>query len=160
VLTHEEAAMSRRVCCVLLLCLAAPGPCRADDDALKKELARLEGTWVVVKMEVNGRSLLEKGKPEAPLVIKDGKITSDAKQAPKGGLDLTKVLDPAKKPKTVTLPLEGNVKFYGIYEVNGDELRVCGDGVDTAMEKNPEGRRPKEFDSSKGLLVVFRRVKR
>jgi uncharacterized protein (TIGR03067 family) len=75
-------------------------------------------------------------------------------------LELAKVLDPSKQPKTVTLPLEGNVKFYGIYEVQGDELRVCGDGVDTSQELNPEGRRPKKFDSSEGLLIVFKRRKK
>jgi hypothetical protein len=37
-------------------------------------------------------------------------------------------------------------------------LYVCGDGVDTAQEKNPEGRRPKQFKSSEGLLLVFKRT--
>jgi uncharacterized protein (TIGR03067 family) len=151
--------MRRFLLCAGLLCSLAAVPVRADD-AGKKEAAKLEGTWTVVKMEVNGKSLLEKDKPEPRLVIKDGKVTSDDKQAPKGGAELSKILDPSKKPKAITLPLEGSVKFYGIYEVNGDELRVCGDGVDSAMEKKPEGRRPKEFDSSKGLLIVFKREKK
>jgi uncharacterized protein (TIGR03067 family) len=129
-------------------------------DARKAEFAKLEGTWVIVKMEVNGKSLLEKDKPEPKLIIKDGKITSDDRRGPKGGLELAKVLDPSKKPKTVTLSLEGNVKFYGIYEVQGDELRVCGDGVDTSQELNPGGRRPKKFDSNEGLLLVFKRQKK
>jgi hypothetical protein len=34
------------------------------------------------------------------------------------------------------------------------------DGVDTAMEKNPEALRPKEFDSNKGLSLVFKRDKK
>jgi hypothetical protein len=72
-------------------------------------------------------------------------------------MDLSKFLNASKKPKTVTYPYEGKLVFYGIYEVKGDELRVCGDGVDTATEKNPETRRPKEFDSNKGLLLVFKR---
>jgi uncharacterized protein (TIGR03067 family) len=129
------------------------------DDA-KKELAKLEGTWTIVKMEINGKSLLEKDKPEPKLVIKDGRVTSDATQAPKGGAELSKILDPSKNPKTVTLPLDGKVQFYGIYEVVGGELRVCGDGVDTAQEKNPEGRRPREFSSNKGLLIVLQREKK
>jgi hypothetical protein len=52
------------------------------------------------------------------------------------------------------------ITFYGIYEVKGDELRVCGDGVDTASENNPEGRRPKKYDSKEGLLLVFKRDKK
>jgi hypothetical protein len=48
----------------------------------------------------------------------------------------------------------------GLCEVDGDELRVCGDGVDAAGEKNPEARRPKKFDSKEGLLLVFKREKK
>jgi uncharacterized protein (TIGR03067 family) len=110
-------------------------------------------------MEIDGRSLLEKGE-KWKLIIKDGKLMSDAKTAPKDSLPLAKILDSTKKPKTVTLPYEGKVVFYGIYEVKGDELRVCGDGVDTAMEKDPETRRPKKFDSKEGLLLVFKRDKK
>jgi len=39
-------------------------------------------------------------------------------------------------------------------------LRICGDGVETATEKNPETRRPKKFDSKEGLLLIFNREKK
>jgi len=139
--------------------LLASGQGRAGD-ADRKELAKLDGTWIVVKAEINGKSLLEKVKPEPKLVIKDGKVRSEAKEAPKDGVELSKILDPSKKPKTVTMSFEGRIKFYGIYELDGDEFRICGDGVDIATEKNPEGRRPKEFDSKKGLLIVLMREKK
>jgi uncharacterized protein (TIGR03067 family) len=127
------------------------------DDAAKKELARLEGTWVLVKMEIDGRSLLEEDPPWPKLVIKDGKARLDAEEAE--AIPLAKVLNLSKKPKTVTVAYEGKVTFYGIYEVDGDELRVCGDGVDTAQEKEQEARRPRKFDSKEGLLLVFKRQK-
>ena len=130
----------------------AMGPAAGQGE---KKFADLDGTWTIIKMEVGGKSLLEKDE-KWKLVIKDGKVTSDAKNAPKEAVDISKFLDPSKKPKTVTYPYEGKLTFYGIYEVKGDELRVCGDGVDTATEKNPEARRPKEFDSNKGLLLVFK----
>jgi uncharacterized protein (TIGR03067 family) len=133
----------------------ALGPA-VGQDATK--FAELDGTWTIVKMEIQGKSLLENG-AKWKLIIKDGKATSDAKNAPREAVELSKFLDPSKKPKTVTYPYEGKLTFYGIYEVKGDELRVCGDGVDTATEKNPEARRPKEFDSNKGLLLVFKRGK-
>jgi uncharacterized protein (TIGR03067 family) len=148
--------MIHRFLYVSLLWVLATGPVRSDD-ATKEELARLEGTWTVVKAEVRGMSLLEKDKPAPKLVIKGGKVTSDARRGPDGGLELSKALDPTRKPKTVTLTLEGRIQFYGIYELDGDEFRVCGDGVDTATEKNPDGRRPKVFDSNKGVLIVFKR---
>jgi uncharacterized protein (TIGR03067 family) len=134
----------------------AMGPAVGQDE---KKFADLDGTWTIIKMEVEGKSLLEKGE-KWKLIIKDGKLTSDAKNAPKEAMDLSKFLGPSNNPKTITYPYEGKLTFYGIYEVKGDELRVCGDGVDTATEKNPEARRPKEFDSSKGLLLVFKREKK
>ncbi len=147
--------MIHRFVCISLLWALASGQGRADD-VNKQELAKLDGTWVVVKIEMNGQSLLEKNhSPEQKLVIKGGKVTSGAKEA-----ELSKILDPSKKPKTITGPLDERLKFYGIYEVDGDEIRVCGDIVDTATEKNPEGRRPKGFDSKKGILVVLKREKK
>ena len=40
------------------------------------------------------------------------------------------------------------------------EFPLARPPLDTATEKNPEGRRPKEFDSNKGLLLVFKREKK
>src|SRR5207302_1661412 len=122
----------------------APPPPDDRADAMQKELAKLEGTWSVVTMEISGKSLLEKGKPEPPLVIKDGRIISDAKQAPGGGVELAKIIDPAKKPKQITIPNahggdpKQGVTLIGIYEVNGDELRTCVQAVETANLKARE----------------------
>jgi uncharacterized protein (TIGR03067 family) len=123
-----------------------------------KKFAELEGTWTIVKMEIEGKSLLEKDE-KWQLVVKDGRLTFNGQGGHQEALDLSRFVDPSKKPKAVTYPYEGKLVFYGIYEVKGDELYVCGDGVDTAQEKNPEGRRPKEFKSSEGLLLVFKRTK-
>ena len=125
----------------------------------KDKFAELEGSWTIVKMEIDGRSLLEKDE-KWKLIIKNGKLSSDARKARKDSVDLSKILDPAKKPKTVTAAYEGAITFVGIYEVKGDELRVCGDAVDTATETTPEARRPKKFDSKEGLLLVFKREKK
>jgi uncharacterized protein (TIGR03067 family) len=144
----------------LLACLVAVNPGSAGESR-RKELAKLDGTWTLVKMEIDGKSLLDKARPFPNVVIKDGKATFDGKEPLEGGpVLLAKVLDTSRKPRTVTVPYEGKVAFYGIYEVTGDELRVCGDGVDTAQEPNPEARRPKEFDSKQGLLLVFKRQRK
>ena len=137
--------------------LALPANYAGSQDG--KQLAELDGAWTILQMEIEGKSLLEKGE-KWKLTIKDGKVTSNAKDAPKEAVDLSKFLDPSKKPKTITYPYEGKITFYGIYEVKGDELHVCGDGVDTATEKNPEARRPKKLDSKEGLLLVFKREKK
>jgi uncharacterized protein (TIGR03067 family) len=152
-----------RVLTALFVAALAFSPCPAGDppagDRPKNPFAELQGTWVIAKMEIDGRSLL--GKDEKwNVVVKDGKATFNPKGDPGAEpVVLAKVLDPSSKPKTVTVPYEGKVTFYGIYEVKGDELRVCGDGVDTATEEKPEARRPKKFDSKEGLLLVFKREK-
>lgn len=150
--------MTKRVLMVSFVALLALGLCYSGDQP-KARFAELEGTWVIVKMEIDGKSLLEKDE-KWKVIIKDGKATFSPKSDPKAEpVLLAKVLDTSKKAKTVTVAYEGKLTFYGIYEVKGDELRVCGDGVDTATEKNPEARRPKKIDSKDGLLLVFKREK-
>jgi len=150
--------MTKRFLTVPFVAVLAFGLCQAGDQP-KEKFAELEGTWVIVKMEIEGKSLLEKGE-KWKIVVKDGKATFSPNKDPDAEpILLTKVLDASKKPKTVTVAYEGKITFYGIYEVKGDELRVCGDGVDPADEKNPEARRPKKIDSKEGLLLVFKREK-
>jgi uncharacterized protein (TIGR03066 family) len=162
--TYSEFALDPKVDAKTFELPADKAPDPPADDPLKKELAKLEGTWVVVTMEVNGKSLLEEGKPEPPLVIKGGKMTFDAKQAP-GGWDLAKVLDPTKTPKQITVPNfhggdpKAGVTVVGIYEVNGDELRFCVQEVETARLKEREKERPTAFDSNQGVLTVYKREK-
>jgi len=99
------------------------------------------------------------------MTIKDGKITSDAKDAPKDQeFDSSTIkLDPSHKPKTITIPtfLGGEpskgVTLIGIYELKGDEFKVCVQGVETAKLKEREKERPKAFDSKEGVLVIFKR---
>jgi uncharacterized protein (TIGR03067 family) len=152
----------------MLFALAACTLVAADKpvtEAVKQEWKKLEGTWTIMKMEIEGRSLLDKLKPVPKITIKDGKITSDAKDAPKDEkLDSSTIkLDPSQKPKTVTIanfhggdPKEG-ITLIGIYELKGDELKVCAEAVETARLKEREKERPKAFDSKQGVLVVFRR---
>jgi uncharacterized protein (TIGR03067 family) len=149
-MTRPALAASFVAVLVCSLCHAGGPP--------KAKFAELEGTWVIASIEIADKSLLEKGE-NWKIVIKDGKANFAKNDPAMEPVLLAKVLDASKKPKRVTFAYEGKLAFYGIYEVKGDELRVCGDGVDTATEKNPEARRPKKIDSQSGLLLVFKRVK-
>ena len=121
----------------------------------KKKFADLEGTWTIVKMEAAGKSLLEK-EEKWKIIIKDGKVTSDAKDAPKEGKDLAKYLDPSKKPKEVELILaQGEKTALGIYERSGDTYKLC--------YAAPGQDRPKEFSAKEGTrytLSVWQRKKK
>lgn len=154
---------------IVLFAGLAAGADKPDPAALKKEWASLEGTWTVIRLEIEGKSLLLKEEPPPQVVIKDGKIRGkDArKEALEDTLDSSKVqLDPGAKPKTITIPnfkggdpKEG-VTLIGIYELEGDQLKVCVEGVETAKLKEREKDRPKAFDSKQGLLLVFKRDKK
>jgi uncharacterized protein (TIGR03067 family) len=150
-------AMKMRVVTLSAVAVLALGFARAGDQP-KDKFAELEGTWILVKMEIDGESYLETGE-KWKLVIKDGMATFGAEDAAKvKPLLLAKMLNTSKRPKTITLPFGEMLTFYGIYEVEGDELRVCGVGVDTETEMNSEARRPKDLDTEEGLLLVFKRT--
>jgi uncharacterized protein (TIGR03067 family) len=143
----------------LLLLLAASTSLAADDPSdatVKGEWKRLEGSWTLTKVEMLGNSLLKKDQPEPKMTIKDGKITSNDK------FDSSTIrLDPKPDPKTITIPdFKGPgvpLSWIGIYELNGDELKICIAGIEKAKLKELEILRPKGFDSKQGILLIFKR---
>src|SRR5947209_2611728 len=131
----------------------------ADDkgDAAKKDAEKLQGTWKLVSLEVDGKKAT-KGeiKKEQKMVVEKDKFSStvDDKHSFKG----TFQLDTAKKPKTVdVLVTEGEFKgktLLGIYEVDNDTLRAC--------YAPPGKERPTEFVSKPGsgtYLYSYQREK-
>jgi uncharacterized protein (TIGR03067 family) len=135
------------------LVAAAPAP----DDAVKKEMARLEGTWSVKALTVDGKQVPEEDISKLKVVLKGDTYTleADGKVAEEG----TWTIDPTKKPKTIdTTPKTGDNKgkpSQGIYQLDGDTLKMCF---------GPTGKedRPKEFESKEGTkyeLGVYKREK-
>jgi uncharacterized protein (TIGR03067 family) len=139
------------------LAVATLATARADDEAAKKELKALQGTWKVVAAEQDGDPLdrIVGG----TLVIKANNFA--IKTA--GGTELKGdlILDPAKKPKHVNLahqdgPLKDKT-WQGIYELKGDTLKLC------YAEADSEKERPTEFKTlkkSRLLLVELKREKK
>src|SRR5262249_45781648 len=129
-----------RLCSVLLVAGAALA-LAADEkkDDAKDELKKFEGTWVLVSSEQNGEKApeeaLKKARPKA--TAKGDKVTLFAED--KEVMQLTFTVDPTKKPKTIdstatTGPDKGK-KSLGIYEFDGDTLKICYN----------EKERPKDF---------------
>lgn len=135
-----------------LLMLAA-----GDANQLKKELAKLDGTWVVNELTYNGKDHKEL---TITFVFKAGEVTVKGDESVKKEYGKFKVtLDPGTSPKLMDISIsDGTQKgaaIEGIYELKGeknDELRICAKifGKD----------RPTEFSSPDGgsiaLLVLNR----
>lgn len=133
------------------LCLAAD----AKDDAVKAEKAKLQGTWKVVSLEIDGTKAPEEDIKKMSLVFQDGKAIT--RRTGDKDYEATYTIDPSQKPATVEF-VSGNEKekpIRCIYLLNGDDLKICA--------SMPGDARPKEFTSKKGeqtSLIVLKREKR
>jgi uncharacterized protein (TIGR03067 family) len=138
---------------ILALCCARPvasGP--AKEDAVRKEMARFDGTWQLVSAETDGKKLAEEQARKIKVVIADGRHTVyfGDKVVARG---VRFRVDPTTKPKSVEDTLDDGRVVRGIYELDGDVLRSC---------VAPAGKeRPARFSGAAGTgntLRVFRRV--
>jgi uncharacterized protein (TIGR03067 family) len=130
----------------------------ADDKAdVEKELKKFQGTWTI-ESSVTGGVEIPADQLKGFIVTFEG-----AKHTLKFGDQVfqvgTQKMDPSKSPKTIDVtmtegPSKGTV-MLGIYEFDGDTLKVCFD---------PQGKqRPTEFKSAPGsqnFVNVHKRVKK
>ena len=130
---------------VAVLLLSTIG--RAGD--AKKDEAQLKGTWTVISEEDNGKASKVK---DATVTIGAGKITVKVKG--KKDQESTYKVDTTKKPKAIDIVVDdGKKSKLGIYELDGDTLKLCFG----------EKARPTEFKTSQespGLLLVLKREKK
>lgn len=148
----------------LCVAVAALGLVAADapkPDAVKAELAKMEGTWRLAAAEVDGKQMPEE---QAKLVTRT--ITGDKYEVTRGGKPAgkgTMTVDPTKTPKTVDAEIvmagkDGQphtVKVLGIYEMDGDTMKTC--------LADPSKPRPTEFAAKEGSgqrVFVWKREKK
>jgi uncharacterized protein (TIGR03067 family) len=130
--------------------LAAEAP---EEDAVKKDLERMRGTWVLVSLEENGKTATEARAKEFKVTI-DGEryVFTVGSEVAKGYCKL----DPTKKPRAMDIiheegPLKGKTKL-AVYDFDGDLFKV-------AVAK-PGQDRPEGFAPAAGVLVeVWKREK-
>jgi uncharacterized protein (TIGR03067 family) len=140
--------------CLLVLGVVfvlAPGDA---DDEVKKEVAKFEGTWKWISIEMEKMKIPEDALKDPRMKIVGDKFTvKENADATFGG---TFKVDPSKKPKTIDVTFaDGKEKgktMVGIYELEGDTYKVCID---------PEGKnRPAEFKIQPGSGHVLELLKR
>lgn len=142
----------------VVLLLLSPIPAAAadkKDDAIKDAMAKLEGTYTCIMTETDGMKGDADRVKRLKLVVKDKKWTVYFDN--KVSTLATFTIDPTKKSKTIdltgTMGGDKGVKYLGIYELDGDDLKLCiGDAKS----------RPKVFDGKKGSgrqFEVWKRTK-
>src|ERR1700687_5445857 len=144
----------------ILLVFAAVLLIAADDkkdEAVKKDLEKLQGDWSMVSSERNAVKLADEQVKEYTRTIKDGQITVFV--SGKAVVEATFKIDPTKKPKTVDVTYtSGDNKdktMPGIYETDGDTCKVCFAPVDKE--------RPTDFEAKEGtdcVVTVWKREKK
>jgi uncharacterized protein (TIGR03067 family) len=125
--------------------------------AVKKEMEKLQGKWVLVGGEREGEKIPEGALKEEKIVLT---ITGEKLSVSVTRMGETKTLDKGSyqivdagaKPKTIDLTgfPKPDVKMLGIYELDGNTLKIC----------IGESARPKEFGSkagSKSGVLVLRK---
>ena len=125
------------------------------EDAVKKDLKGIQGTWKVVAMEADGEKAPEEIVAALKLVFKDDTLTFVPGEP--GFTNYTYKLDPTTKPAgfDMTHADEKNKgeTQKGIYSLEGDSLKICF---------GKPGQRPKEFTAkakSGQAMYVLKRVK-
>ena len=137
----------------VVLSLGAEAP---KEDAVKKDLKKAEGMWVLASGEEQGEKLPEATVKSAKMTLEGDKYTLQIGEVSIAG---THKIDPTQKPKTIDAthterPFNGQT-MLGIYKLDGDRFTVC-----VAL---PSKERPKEFTTKSGtgaMLYVWKRVKK
>jgi uncharacterized protein (TIGR03067 family) len=123
----------------------------------KKDLDKFQGTWVPVRVEVNGKPSPKESLESIKLEVKGDQFAiTIGDMTVKGTLKL----DPSQNPKAydATGVRDGKeVKTVGIYAFEGEDLKLCYSAA--------PGARPKEFSSKGGtdknrvVLAVYKKAK-
>ena len=132
---------------VLVACgLAVAAPVPKEKDKPKKDGDAIQAVWRLETMEVNGMTL-EAGAEMMRFAFADGKLKLTLLGKPKEQ-DATYKLDPTAAPKTIDIDEGKGRTSLGIYDLDGDTLRIC-----LAEGKAPV--RPTEFKGAGKAVCVF-----
>ena len=153
-----SSLLARTLLVTLALSTAAP----LADEAVNAEMKKLVGVWRAVSVIADGKPWTDDRVKAITIAIKaDGTwVEDDGKERFEGTLNI----DPGKSPKTANFVdkngKSNDVTYLEIYEIDGDNLKLCFVSVPTGKESTKE--RPSRFASEAGsghCLCVLKREK-
>jgi uncharacterized protein (TIGR03067 family) len=139
------------------LALLTISPAWAEEsEAVKKDLAKLQGEWSMVSGSADGQEMPESMRSEMKRVCKGDETTTT--MSGQMFMKAKFTIDPSKQPKTIDYEMTDGFtkgkKQLGIYEVDGDTFKSCF--------SKPGEKRPVAFTSEAGegrTLSVWKRKK-
>jgi uncharacterized protein (TIGR03067 family) len=137
----------------VIVVLAAGLGLAAQDNKDGKKAAKLEGTYLIVGIEMGGERIPDELFSKAPEEDRTIKITADKFISAKKGKDdaISYRIDASKSPAHITTTENKDGKMetsYGIYKLDGDTLTIC------MIESGKPEDRPKDFKSAKNTPSV------
>lgn len=126
----------------------------SKEDAAKKDLDKLQGTWKMASLEVDGKTVPEDKLKSSTLTIKGDKYIISVNDKT---YETQLTLDATEKPKTIDMKfLDGANKdktALGIYKIDGETFTMC-------RALNPGQARPQDFGTwpnTNTFLVVWKK---
>jgi uncharacterized protein (TIGR03067 family) len=151
--------MRRRLLLITSVCLVLPAIAFGDDEAAKKETAKLEGEWVLASMESGGRALKivptvltfrgEEMTFKSRVRGRDG-TEKDIKTTARFTIDATK--DPKHLDFTTTSGSFAGPGAKAVYAVDGERLTLC--------YGPPGSERPQTLTSPADSKIIMSQYKR
>jgi uncharacterized protein (TIGR03067 family) len=156
-LQHHDTNMKTIVMAIFMALAAGLVTGAEQTEAIKKDLAQIQGEWSMVSGSADGQPM-----PEAMCQQMKRNCQGDETTTTMAGRVYIKAkitLDPSKNPKTIDYQMTDGFtkgqKQLGIYEVEGDTFKSCFG--------KPGAERPADFTSKPGdgrTLSVWKREKK
>lgn len=141
--------MSRLMALLLLFCYL-PVFAQDKDEAVRKELARLQGEWKLTGGQAGGEAFPADMIIGASIIIKDKVYDFKTKdESEKGVVQIDPSKSPAQIDLTITEGKDKGQKQLGIYEITGNKLRICASLA--GVEKRPE----KIVSNADNMFLIF-----